>query len=190
MLKGIDKAYYNRRYYLENTCKNKYEEKAYYEQIESRRVGDTRIEYAEFLMRYYWEDMITVTFKKPRKEPYYAAKAVWNTLRDFNATKAFLGVEPHQSGDLHIHGLVSGNIRGWKPELKLPWDIWHGLYYGYTKGNGVKMPGHGRSTVSLCNSPEKVTMYCAKYILKQQDRVCDYYYIYGDKFAWDDALMN
>jgi len=162
----------------------------YLKVIESRRVGDTRIKYAEFLMKYYWEDFITVTFRKPRKEPYYAAKAVWNSLKHFNVTKAFLAVEPHQSGDLHIHGIISGNIRGWQPELKLPWDIWEGLFSGYVNEYGMKVPGYGRSKVELCNSSERVTMYCAKYILKQQSRVADYYYIYGDKFAWLNSKIN
>jgi len=172
---------------METACKDRREKNEYLASIEKKRNSMNRVEYAEFLQRYYWEDMITVTFREPRKEPYYAARSVWNSLKHFNATKAFLAVEPHQSGDLHIHGIISGNIRGWKPELKLPWDIWDGLYNGYMTANGTKFKGFGRSTVSLCDSAEKVTMYCAKYILKQQSRACDYYYLYGDKFAWIDS---
>lgn len=138
-----------------------------------------REKYAAYLQEYYWEDFFTITFRSPRKEPYYAAKSIWNELVRYNVKKAFIAIEPHQSGDLHAHGIMSGNIRGWLPEMALPWDIWGGVHKRF-----------GRSKIEACNSPEAVTMYVTKYLLKQQTRVCDYYYLMGDKFAWDNSRVN
>lgn len=169
----------NRIYYLMNGAKNRAEENDYYSEIESRRVGWTKDKYAEFLQEYYWEDFYTITFRESRKEPYYAAKTVWSELQRYNVRRSFIAVEPLQSGDLHVHGIAAGNIRGWLPEMSLPWDIWKGMFKRC-----------GRSKVEMCNSPELVANYCSKYILKQQSRVCDYYYLTGDKFAWDNGLIN
>lgn len=130
-------------------------------------------EYAKFLQEYYWEDFFTATFRRPRHEPYYADKHIWSELKNYNVTRAFIGIEPFQSGDLHAHGMISGNISGWRPEMKLTWDIWEGLFNRF-----------GRAKVEACNSAERVSEYCAKYILKQQSRACDYYYFHGDKFSW------
>lgn len=138
-----------------------------------------REKYAEYLQEYYWEDFFTITFRTARKEPYYAAKSVWSELVKYNVKKAFIAVEPFQSGDLHVHGIMSGNIRGWFPEMALPWEIWGGVFKRF-----------GRSKIEACNSPEAVTLYCTKYLLKQQSRVCDYYYLMGDKFAWDNSRIN
>ncbi len=132
-----------------------------------------RQEYAEWLKSYNWDYFLTSTFNKPRREPYYALQSVWHELQKFSVSRAFLVAEPHQSGDLHIHGLAAGRGAGWYPELRLPWDIWQGLFTRF-----------GRAKVEACNSQEAVTGYCAKYLLKQQSRVCDYYEVFGSKNAW------
>ena len=147
-------------------------------EIESKRGSWTRQCYAEFLKKYYWDDFFTVTFREPRKEPYYAARNVWNQLKEYNVAMAFMGVEPHQSGDLHVHGIMSGNGPGWKPEIKLPWEIWEGLFKKF-----------GRNKVEMCNTLEAVTGYCSKYILKQQKRCVDYYYLFGDAVTWNNNIM-
>jgi hypothetical protein len=146
---------------------------------EHSRGGWTQDAYSKFLQLYYWEFIFMVSFRIPRSDPYYASKAVWSELRKYNVSRAFIGVEPHQSGDLHLHGLAAGNIRGWLPEIALPWDIWPGLFKRF-----------GRSSVQAVNSPEAVSNYCAKEVLKQQSRVCDYYDFYGRKFAWQQGLIN
>lgn len=108
-------------------------------------------------------------------------KSVWNELERHNVARGFLGVEPHQSGDLHIHGIVAGYYRevtpgaglvGWKPELRLPWEIWGGLFHRF-----------GRAKVEECNSAEAVTAYCAKYVLKGQ-KTSDHYGFFGGPSAW------
>ena len=154
------------------------EEKTLLEIIERLRTKRTRKSYAEYLMNYHWDYFFTVTFRKARREPYYAMKAVLNVLGRHNMRRAFIGCEPHQSGDLHIHGILAGNNPGWYPELHLTWDIWEDLFKSF-----------GRNKVELINSFEQVSMYCAKYVLKQQSRVCDYYTFYGEKKEWQGALI-
>lgn len=179
----IKDATYHRLIY----SKTREEENVALAAIESRRLGWTRDAYAEFLQTFLWEDMITITFRSARKEPYYAAKSVWSELysgqnsegKYNNVTRAFLAVEPFQSGDLHIHGLIAGNLKGWKPEMSLPWEIFDSMFKRF-----------GRSRIEACNSMEAVTNYCAKYILKQQSRVCDFYYLFGEKFSWENGLLN
>jgi len=148
--------------------------------LESRRSGVTREQYADWLKRYNWDYFMTVTFRKPRKEPYYVLESVYRVLaNDYFVARAFLGCEPHQSGDLHIHGILSGAAPGWKPEIALPWQIWDGMFKGF-----------GRSKVEACNSSEAVSAYCAKYVLKQQSRVCDYYAVYGSSLNWQGGLLD
>jgi hypothetical protein len=139
--------------------------------------GDTiRQEYAGWLQSYNWDDFLTVTFRKPRIEPYYALQSVWHALQGYNVARSFLVAEPHQSGELHIHGLASGPGPAWRPGIALPWDIWGGLFKRF-----------GRAKVEACNSQGAVSMYCAKYLLKQQSRVCDYYEVFGNKLAWHEG---
>jgi hypothetical protein len=139
----------------------------------NERGGLVREQYAGWLQEYNWDDFLTVTFRKPRAEPYYALQSVWHALRPYNVARSFLVAEPHQSGELHIHGLAAGPGPGWKPELALPWDIFDGLFKRF-----------GRTKVEACNSQGAVSTYCAKYLLKQQSRVCDYYEVFGDRLAW------
>lgn len=134
---------------------------------------DTKKQYAEWLKEYNWDYFMTATFRKPRREPYYALQHVWYELKRHWVARAFMGVEPHQSGDLHIHGIIAGSPPGWKPEIALPWDIWQGLFKRF-----------GRARVEACNTREAVSLYCAKYVLKQQSRVVDYYDVFGSKLAW------
>jgi len=139
----------------------------------TKRGSLIREQYAEFLQGYNWDYFLTSTFRLPRKEPYYALQSVWHELQKSSVARAFLVAEPFESGDLHIHGLAAGRGPGWRPELALPWDIWSGLFKRF-----------GRAKVEACNSQEAVTGYCAKYLLKQQSRVCDYYEVFGNKLAW------
>jgi len=134
-------------------------------------------EYATWLQTFHWDYFFTVTFRSPRREPYYAMKGVWTELKKYNVGRAFLGVEPHRTGDLHIHGIMSGMPFPWKPEISLPWDIFDGLFHKF-----------GRSKVEACNSNELVTNYCAKYILKEQSSVSDHYEIFGNTRAWLDKV--
>lgn len=143
------------------------------------RGGRTKAQYAEWLQGFNWDYFMTATFRKPRVEPYYALKAVFGELENYGVARAFLGAEPFQSGDLHIHGILAGPAPDWRPGISLPWDIWNGLFVKF-----------GRAKVEACNNLESVTAYCAKYVLKQQSRVCDYYAIHGLKVHWDGGRLN
>jgi len=117
--------------------------------------------------------------RAPRKEPYSAIQAVWGELREYGVRRAFLVAEPHQSGDLHCHGLVAGGQPEWRGKLALPWDMWAGLYEKF-----------GRARVEAPGRQEVVSMYCAKYLLKEQARACDYYAVLGDKAYWHAGRMQ
>ena len=134
---------------------------------------DIRESYSEFLQRYHWDYFFTTTFRSPRREPYYAMKNVYTTLKRHNVGRAFIGVEPHSSGDLHCHGVMAGYPPEWKPEIDLPWNIWTSLHRRF-----------GRSKVEACNSQAKVSSYCSKYILKAQSSALDHYGLFGTKTAW------
>lgn len=137
----------------------------------------TKREYADFLKIYHWDYFLTATFRSPRRDPLPALKNVWHELENYNARRGFLVAEPFQSGDLHVHGIVAGGLPGWKPEIQLPDEIWSGLFKRF-----------GRAKVELCNSHDAVSMYCSKYILKQQSRVSDYYDVFGDGWYWKHGL--
>jgi len=136
-------------------------------------VSEIQQVYSDWLQTKHWDYFFTTTFRSPRKEPYYALNHCWHELKNHHVARAFIGVEPHKSGDLHLHGLLAGRGGGWQPEIKLPWDIWEGLFERF-----------GRSKVEACNSQEAVTAYCAKYVLKAQSSASDHYGVYGTKFAW------
>lgn len=143
------------------------------------RGQQTREAYAEFLQGYNWDYFMTSTFRRPHHEPYYALQSVWHDLNHNSGVgRAFLVAEPHQSGDLHVHGLLAGTGEGWLPGLALPWDIHQCLFKRF-----------GRAKVGACNSQEAVTGYCAKYLLKQQSRVCDFYELFGGKREWHDGKI-
>jgi len=144
--------------------------------VVTERGNKIRQDYAEWLQGYNWDYFLTSTFRKPRRDPYYALQGVWRVLKQHFVARAFLVAEPFQSGDLHIHGLAAGRGPSWYPELQLPWDIWAGLFKRF-----------GRAKVEACNSQEAVTGYCAKYLLKQQSSMSDFYEIFGSKNAWQDG---
>jgi hypothetical protein len=138
-----------------------------------------RDQYSQWLQTYFWDYFVTVTFRSPRKEPYYALQHVWHSLQNYNVARAFLACEPFKSGgDIHVHGIVAGRSPGWRPEVRLPWEIWQGLFNRF-----------GRSKVELCNSLAAVSNYCTNYILKDQSSSMDYYELFGDKFAWQQGKL-
>lgn len=146
--------------------------------VSIERGSRVRERYAEWLQGYRWDYFATATFRQPRKEPYYALKHVWHELHTHsNVDRAFLVAEPFQSGDLHIHGLLAGDD-AWRPYMELPWNIWQGLFDRF-----------GRAKVETVNDANAVAMYCAKYLLKQQSRVCDYYEIFGNKHFWQNGKL-
>lgn len=141
-------------------------------------VNRVREQYADWLTRYNWEDFITITYKSPRREPYYALKHAWTTLKSHGARTGFLVAEPHQTGFLHLHGLISGPPPPWRPPLELPWDIEQDLRKRY-----------GISGVRPVREVGGASGYCAKYILKSQDTM-DLYDVCGESFWWKNNLLT
>lgn len=132
----------------------------------------------EFKREEYWSWRGSSIGGKPRREPYYAIKNVWQELVLYDVKRGFLVAEPHQSGDLHIHGIIAGGLPKQEP-IALPWDIWHGLFDRF-----------GRAKVEAPNKHQCVTMYCSKYLLKQQHRACDYYEVFGDAVYWRSGVLQ
>jgi hypothetical protein len=145
-----------------------------------------REQYAEWLQGYRWDYFMTATFRSPRKDALPALKHVWHELRErHNVARAFLVVEPHQSGDLHLHGILAGSrVEGGgyfgqdSNNMDTPSGTWEGLFKRF-----------GRAKVEPCNNHEAVSMYCSKYLLKQQHRVCDFYEIYGNRLTWERGKL-
>jgi len=116
------------------------------------------------------EYFFTVTFKQERRNTINVKKHVWYALQDYGINKAFIAVEPHDTGMLHCHGLMATSGMGGKVPAKL---VWTGLHRRF-----------GRSKVELARSQAHVSSYCSKYITKDMDkRLFDYGY-YGNKYAW------
>ena len=146
--------------------------------LEIAEASSLRESYADWLKQYHWDYFFTSTFRKPRKDPYYAIQAVWRSLQWNNVRRAFLCCEPHQTGDAHIHGIIAGAGPGWYPEIDLPWVIWNDLFKSF-----------GRAKVTACNNQAAVAGYCAKYILKKQEGK-DHYEVFGTKLNWHDGLLE
>ena len=144
------------------------------------RINNTTVRdaYADFIQSYHWDYFATVTFKSPRKEPYYAIKNVWRECQKVGAARGFLVAEPHESGDLHIHGLLATAAKGALPSLALPWDV-----------EGSMRKRFGISRVEACNSAEAVSSYCAKYVTKQDGQI-DHYDILGAKWEWTESKIK
>ena len=139
-----------------------------------------RQQYSDWLQSYNWDYFLTVTFRKPRFDAYYALKDVWHCLQDQNAAVAFLVAEPHRyAHNLHIHGLASSKA-GWDPAMTLPWETWGSLFKRF-----------GRSKVEPVNEPGAVAGYCTKYVMKSQGiNMADHYQAFGSKFAWQANALT
>jgi hypothetical protein len=137
--------------------------------------------YADWLNGYSWDSFLTATFKRPRKEPYYALQSVWRVIHEQGVGRAFLCAEPHQSGDLHIHGIMSGLVKTMSGESHYQGDqaVWSRLFNTF-----------GRAKVEPVRSCEDVAGYCAKYILKEQTRAADYYEVFGTRKQWLNGCRN
>jgi len=68
--------------------------------------ADLSAGWLEFLDVVEWDWFLTITFKRPRKDPYLALNSVETAIRSvYSHPTAFLGAEYHRSGDVHVHGL-------------------------------------------------------------------------------------
>ena len=112
---------------------------------------ETQAAYAELLHEYPWDFYSTVTFRKPRRDSLSAGQSVSQSLSTLGSSRAFLAVEHHQTGMVHVHSL-SRHL--YNPSLSP-----HAAYRYLFKA-------HGRTTVEPIRDSESVTAYCAKYVTK------------------------
>ena len=131
--------------------------------------------YADFLQSHQWDYFATITFKRERRDSMAAIRDVWRALNPPGFQKihrAFLACEPHQTGALHIHGLMLANFEtNWRP---LPYDFNVQDFLNHT---------FGRSRIEPARNETDVSSYCSKYVVKNSN-IYDYAFL-GDKKAWD-----
>lgn len=147
---------------------------------------DTRLAYAGFLNRFSWDYFTTVTFKHPRKDTYYAADDVWDSLSYYGAERGFIAVEPHILGDIHCHGISWHPFTrtfDWKNERILDVSPLRDRYYLAGKMWSGLFHSFGRNKVDVLAGAESVSAYCAKYVTKPEALNFDYYF-FGDPGAW------
>lgn len=125
---------------------------------------EVRDAYSKFLQGYPWDFYSTVTFRKPRGDPLSASLAVSGKLRTLGSSRAFLAVEPHGSGMVHVHTL---SRHAFQPKLS-EYAAYRYLFKTF-----------GRSTVEPIRDTQSVSAYCAKYVTKGMQFDFD-----GDPEAW------
>lgn len=126
-----------------------------------------RLAYAEHIQQFPWDFYITQTFRIPRRDPIYAARRFYDVIyTHFDCDRCFVAVEPHSTGDLHLHALTR-HLVSTRP------DVPPGMYKYLNKA-------FGRVSISGVSDAVAVTRYVAKYVTKS-----GYHYEYfGDRSAW------
>ena len=120
-------------------------------------------DYSGYLQGFKWDAMLTVTFRKPRKDPIYNRQQIWNSEISSFAKRAFLISEPHTTGFLHYHGLVKFVSGAGGPKHMCNW-----LETNLTNR-------FGWSAVSPIRNMQEVAGYCSKYVVKSiEDSAIDY----------------
>ncbi|MBA7712383.1 hypothetical protein ES703_121357 [subsurface metagenome] len=136
--------------------------------------------YSDYLQSLTWDYFATVTFEIPRRDAIRAGNSVWGVVHKAGVERAFLAVEPHETGDLHIHGLLKlseerfSNLNYARSDLRAggAYDLWRTVFKAF-----------GRSKVELINTPYHVAQYCSKYVVKGT-RHQDCYNFYGQAGLW------
>lgn len=135
--------------------------------------SETKEQYAEFLQSFEWDYFATITFKHERHDTLKAISDVWEFLNAKPVqpvSRAFLAAEPHQTGALHLHGLLLANFNTtWRP---LP-EARH-LQYILDKR-------FGRSRIEAAREDGAVTNYCSKYVVKNNN-LYDYAFLGSQEF--------
>lgn len=100
-----------------------------------------------------WDWFLTQTFEIPRQhhQSIQVLRGLERTLTDFGAAGMFLGTETHQSGYLHVHGLIRD------PLVKIPWDPLRRQL----------LKRWGRNKLERIRDVAKVSTYCSKYVAKE-----------------------
>ncbi|MBA7707643.1 hypothetical protein ES703_116519 [subsurface metagenome] len=105
---------------------------------------------------------------------------MWGVLRRAGVERAFLAVEPHETGDLHIHGLLKLPESRFELDSYPRSDLRNGGAYDLWR---TTFKAFGRSKVEVVHSPYQVSQYCSKYVVKET-RHQDCYNFYGQAGLW------
>ena len=126
--------------------------------------------YATFICSFPWDLYETVTFRRPRRDAYSAARSLFTTLYSkFGAERMFVAVERFsESRDIHLHALSRHTFE----KEVYPERIWKYLFKKY-----------GRTSVEVPRGAYGVSLYCSKYVTKSGTG--DDFYFFGDKEAWN-----
>lgn len=125
-------------------------------------------ELANFLNSKHWDYFFTVTNRTERKDSLAFVRDVSRCISRLTRGRAFVAVEPHQSGGIHAHGLIGLPLVA---PVKVPAKCFFQEFYDH----------FGRSKVELCNSRQAVANYCAKYVVKSEK--FEYTFL-GNSRAW------
>lgn len=137
--------------------------------------------YADYLQTFEWTHFYTLTFRRERRDVLAASRDVKEFFREkAYFQRAFVAVEPHTTGALHVHGLgytappVPAGVR-WAENYAT--DMWRDAFKRF-----------GRNKVEPIRGHHEAAAYCAKYVVKELGGF-DYDF-YGDKKYWFDGLLS
>ena len=104
-----------------------------------------------------WDLWLTVTFRTPR-QPHHAMSTLTQcrkvVRRVSQGGHLFLGVEPHKSALIHLHGLVQ--VPDWTSKRKASNLLWLRLFETF-----------GRSQVPAVRGNKGASFYVSKYVTKE-----------------------
>jgi len=125
----------------------------------------------DFLKSQLWDDFLTITYRRERRDTTYALNDAWRTLHNqCGVVKAFLVSERYTLGlGVHLHGIIeySPLYKALDAHRRRTWAT---LFNDY-----------GRTQVAPLVNYGGVSAYCAKYLTK--DRGQDYNF-YGARRWW------
>jgi hypothetical protein len=132
---------------------------------------------AEWLTMYSWTYFVTLTFRKSCN-PDSALKRSLKFLANTGVVRAAVFVEPHQSGDPHVHALVfygdalPGMASVGQIASTTLCDLW------------FQSPGGGLARASVVRSCASASHYVAKYVTKCTDEREFPWTLSGPAHAW------
>lgn len=128
-----------------------------------------QVQYANYLLGFEWDAYYTQTFRRLRHDGCNAALAVWHKLCSrLEWTRAFVAVENHKLGGVHLHALLSNDLRDWT-------YINTGLRSQSRQFEATKKymdKAFGFTHITSARNQATVNLYCAKYVTKNDG---DYY---------------
>lgn len=130
-----------------------------------------QVQYANYLLGFEWDAYYTQTFRNRRNDGCNAVTACWYYLQGrLSWTRAFVAVENHRLGGVHLHALLSDDLRDWSSVAE--GNRSQSLQLKATKRYMDK--AFGFSHVTTARNQATVSLYCAKYVTKTDG---DYYFL-------------